>query len=145
MTFQEILPKFLKGAKIRKTSWTKQYVFINNKNVIVDEDNNVCHLQGHNLVEDGWEIYDDREYFDFQKALELIQEGKTVKRKAWDTLVEEMNCEEVTNKCLYIGSGYESDCLYVKRIGKKGVYRNKYIPLLDDFYTKDWYLVEEEE
>ena len=126
MTFQAILPKFLKGAKIRKTSWTKQYVFINNKNVIVDENNNVCHLQGHNLVEDGWEIYDDREYFDFNKALELMEEGKKVRRK------DRHDIDGIKFVYLNGGSHYTTD---------RGIVISLNRP---DIMAQDWYLVEEE-
>lgn len=124
MTFQEILPKFLKGAKIRKTSWTKQYIFINNKNVIVDENNNVCHLQGHNLVEDGWEIYDDREYFDFWKALELMESGEKVRRK------DRHDIDGIKFVYLNGGSHYTTD---------RGIVISLNRP---DIKAKDWYLVE---
>lgn len=130
MTFQEILPEFLKGAKIRKTSWTKQYVFINNKNVIVDENNNVCHLQGHNLVEDGWEIYDDREYFDFCKALELMEDGQKVRSKAWGNII---------TGCLYLeGNEFCMEC------GNKDKKWHYYYNLKRrDLKAKDWYVVED--
>lgn len=134
MTFQEILPKFLKGAKIRKTSWTKQYVFINNKNVIVDENNNVCHLQGHNLVEDGWEIYDDREYFDFQKALELMESGEKVRSKAWDDIIIGY---------LYLSNNNEFCIEWRNEEEEKSRYY--YNLKRHDLKAKDWYLVEEEE
>ena len=126
MTFQEILPKFLKGAKIRKTSWTKQYVFINNKNVIVDENNNVCHLQGHNLVEDEWEIYDDREYFDFNRAYKLMKEGKKVRRKSIYT--DDENYYMFIDK----NNGYFDD-INSENFGIQP----------DDIEAKDWYLVED--
>lgn len=134
MTFQEILPEFLKGAKIRKTSWTKQYVFINNKNVIVDENNNVCHLQGHNLVEDGWEIYDDREYFDFWKAFELMKEGKKVRRKNWKSNSEYLFLPEY---------------LFLKPDGRFfGKYNEDYYAYTihqEDLDAVDWYIVEGEQ
>lgn len=125
MKFQEILPKFLEGQKIKKTNWkSTEYVFINNKNVIVDEKNSVCHLQGHNLVEDDWEIYDDRGCFDWNRALELMEEGNKVSRRKWDDFY------------IWIEGGMfmyniDNDCDF-------------YNIKSEDCKAIDWYLVEEE-
>ena len=96
----------------------------------MDENNNVCLLQGHNLVEDGWEIYDDREYFDFWKALELMEKGESVARKGW--------------KCIDEGWIYLDSCeddIFSQWYKDPELCGDYYILTRADLKAKDWYLV----
>lgn len=79
MTIQEIITYLIEGKKCRKSNYAyNDYISLNNKGILVYSDGFIAPISKNDLISDNWELY--QETFDFQKAVELLKDGKTVKR-----------------------------------------------------------------
>lgn len=86
MTFEEMLKELLKGKKIKRNSWTEdEFIHIpRERNGVYDEEGNFYHLFKEDILSSNWEIVKENiEYFDFDKALKMMEKGECVKRKEW--------------------------------------------------------------
>ena len=88
MTFLEILEYAEKGEKIRRKAWDDKKFYIGLIAILVnthfkDNSGRPAFLELLDYKADDWEVYDDREYFDFHQALKHLEEGKSIARKAW--------------------------------------------------------------
>lgn len=128
MTFQEILPKFLEGEKIRRKYWDDDsFILLSdcalaNSKVIVNNCDGIHFLVGDELIADDWEMYKEIKYFNFNTAVKLMEEGKCVGRKS-------TGC---------FGNIYLDKNKKIFKRQNGGTYCIDY----DDYNAIDWYVVE---
>lgn len=75
MTFQEILPEFLKGSKIRRNDWGKDvYIYINDDDDfdILNHSNLFYRIDGIDLSSSDWELYTEKS-FDWDEVFKLLK------------------------------------------------------------------------
>ncbi len=71
MTFQEILPDFLAGKKIRRKSWKPESFIIKSKDLIVDQDGDeVDSILSKSVLSTNWELYKEPAPEPAEKTLE---------------------------------------------------------------------------
>lgn len=92
MTFQEILPEFLKGSKIRRNDWSKDvYIYIDDCSDILNHSNLFYRIDGIDLSSSDWELYTEKCFdwevigADYKKEFNInklfnISEDRPVKR-----------------------------------------------------------------
>lgn len=126
MTFREILPQFLEGKEITKKDWEAGHFIHLDKELkcIKNQEGYAVDLDGKDLIENIWEIWTNRQYFDFNKAFKLMEDGKKVARRRWEDFY------------IWIEGGMfmyniDNDCDFYKIKS-------------EDCRAIDWYLVEEE-
>lgn len=134
MTFAEILKHLDNDEKVRRTVWDKnEYINFNWCGRLRFSNAERCPLIKEDYMSDDWEIYDDKEYFYFWKALELMEQGKSVARKSWKCIDEGW---------IYLSS-YEED-IFSQWYKDPEICGDYYILTRADLKAKDWYLVGEE-
>ena len=86
MTFREILPQFLEGKEITKKDWEAGHFIHLDKELkcIKNQEGYAVDLDGKDLIENIWEIWTNRQYFYFNKAFKLMEDGKKVARRRWE-------------------------------------------------------------
>ncbi len=63
MYFEEVLPLLRRGAKARLKSWAEgEFIFIKSGKFrqVVDEKEQLYYLVGREIIDDDWEIYEER-------------------------------------------------------------------------------------
>lgn len=129
MTFQEILPEFLKGSKIRRNDWSKDvYIYIDDCSDILNHSNLFYRIDGIDLSSSDWELYTEK-CFDWNKAYELMKDGKKVRRKKWNKLDTE--------------SIFIKDNFFLKKYDELYGFYTVHDLTPKDLEAKDWYLVED--
>lgn len=137
MTFQEILKFAGKGESVRRKGWQRKEYRIKLDDVtsgrfINDEDNRrwpITLILADYQAND-WEVYKEIKYFNFKKALKLMEDGQKVRSKAWGNII---------TGCLYLeGNEFCMEC------GNKDKKWHYYYNLKRrDLKAKDWYVVED--
>lgn len=64
---EEVLPKFRKGAKIRRKDWDYEtyLVFDKKEEIIIDQEGRVCEFIPDDVVSDKWELYQEPVDWDY--------------------------------------------------------------------------------
>lgn len=135
MKFQEILEYAEKGEKIRREDWRNEKFYIHfsrEYEFFLDFAERKISLSLEDYKADDWEIYKDKKvkYFDWNKAYELMKEGKKVRRKKWNKLDTE--------------SIFIKDNFFLKKYDEHYGFYTVHDLTPEDLEAKDWYLVGEE-
>lgn len=134
MTFQEILEYAEKGERIRRTEWGNKDFYIQlmpiEEYFVTRHGQRYLNLCLEDYRADDWKVCDNREYFDWNKALELMEQGKCVARKSWRCIDEGW---------MYLDS-YEKD-IFSKWYKDPESHGNYHILTRTDLKANDWYLV----
>ena len=132
MTFGEILQFAKKGQKVRRKNWKNEefYVYLSKDETYFlnrFKVNSFLELEDYAAVD--WEVYKEREYFDWNKALEMMEKGNGVARKAWECTDEGwIYLDSLNNNYFYVWDKDPEVC--------NGHYLTR-----ADLKAKDWYLV----
>lgn len=130
MTFLEILEYAEKGKWIRRKEWPfDSFLLLSiTRRMLLDRSGDIRILKIEDYKADDWEVYDDREYFDFNQALKYLEEGKSIARKAW----------KQNGSDYYIFKNK-----YENKLSNNRAEREHFIKD-EGLFANDWYLVEEE-
>lgn len=129
MTFGEIFPQFLEGKEITKKDWEAgHFIHLDKKLKCIKNQKGYAITLGKDLIENVWEIWTNRQYFDFNKAFELMEKGKGVRRNGW-------------------GDDFRG-WIFIEHNMFKRIWENSsgvfYYCNPEDYKAKDWYLVGED-
>lgn len=133
MTFQEILEYADKGERIRRAGWGDKAFYIQlmpiEEYFVTRHGQRYINLNLEDYKADDWEVCDDRQYFDWNKALELMELGNSVARKCWRCIDEGwIYLDSLNNNCFCVWDKDPEVC-------------NGYYLTREDLKAKDWYLV----